>query len=235
MSWRSIAGLALLLAAGCERPRPAEPDPERPPALDAYGEELRAQPLVRLEQAIASLEGRDDLAAIDARRALDLAWRNRGPAEVEGPLPEDLEPEQREREERLRGAWLREHVAYSWDNLDPAAQLEPRPEGLNLTWLVLAHYLPLARNQQQFTAPWVTDYFERKAWYIPRQGPLYLSYIDKVQMDRLEAEVEELEPAELEAWLASLPQPGMSAAEARLEARLAERLLAGGTVFEDPR
>jgi hypothetical protein len=231
--WTTLA-LALGLA-GC-RGAPHEPRiQDRDPALAAFDEDLRRAPLSALEDALLALDGRDDLGAIDQRRALDLAWRNRSPVELESEPEDTLPPAEREREQGLRRAWLGEHVAYSWDNLDPEAQLEPRPAGLSLTWLVLARDLPLARNQHPFEIPWVRDYFERKAWYTPRQGPLYLSFIDKVQMERLEDEIEALEPETLRAWIASLPQPGMSAAEAALERRLAERLLAGGTVFEDPR
>ncbi len=183
---------------------------------------------------MTALETRDDLRAIDRRRALDLAWRNRSPAELQAEPPAVLSPEDQARERSLREAWMQEHIAYSWDNLDPQAQLEPRPDGLSLTWLALAWYLPLARNQQPFEIPWVRDYFERKAWYTPRQGALYLSYIDKVQMERLKKEIEALEPSVLEDHPEGLPGEGMSEAEADLERRLAERLLAGGTVLEDP-
>jgi hypothetical protein len=228
-----LSSLALAPACG-SRGSGVEPEVDRNPALAVFDEGQRRAPLVQLEAALAALEARDDLRAIDQRRALDLAWRNRSPAELQAEPPATLSPEDQARERSLREAWMQEHIAYSWDNLDPQAQLEPRPDGLSLTWLALAWYLPLARNQQPFEIPWVRDYFERKAWYTPRQGALYLSYIDKVQMERLKQELEALEPATLEAHLASLPSAGMSDAEAQLEQRLAERLLAGGTVLEDP-
>lgn len=232
--WALAALLLALCVGGCERAPAEGREPDHDPALDAFSEDLRGAWLVEIEDALAALEGRNDLRAIDQRRALDLAWRNRSPAELAVDPGSELTPEQRLREQSLRAAWLEEHVAYSWDNLDPAAQLEPRPERLSLTWLVLARYLPLARNQQPFEIPWIEDYFERKAWYTPRDGALYLSFIDKVQMERLEKEIAALEPAALQAWIDGLPQPDMSAAEAQLERRLAERLLSGGTVFEDP-
>ena len=228
--------LAVALVLACEprqdNDRAAAVD--RDPALEVFHEDLRQAPLYELEDAIHALEGRDDLRAIDQRRALDLAWRNRSPAELNLDLGPGVPQEQQQRERELRTAWLETHVAYSWDALDPEAQMEPKPEGLSLTWLVLARYLPLARNQQPFENPWVSDYFERKSWYTPRNGSLYLSYIDKVQMERLEDEIEALDAATLQAWRDGLPQPGMSTAEASLEVRLAERLLTGGTVFEAP-
>ncbi len=228
--------VTLVAASACRdsAPQQEREAEDRNPALAAFDEDLRTQPLVRIEAALAALDARDDLRAIDQRRALDLAWRNRSPAQLEAEPDPSLEPQERERELELRAAWIEAHAAYSWDNLDPEAQLEPRPRRLSLTWLVLARYLPLARNQQPFEIPWVRDYFERKAWYNPRDGALYLSYIDRVQMDRLEQEIAAIDQATLKAWLAGLPQPGMSAAEAQLERRLAERLLSGGTVFEDP-
>jgi hypothetical protein len=232
--WALAALLVALCVGGCQRAQPEARDPDRAPALDAFNEDLRSAALWQLEDALSALEGRDDLHAIDQRRAIDLAWRNRSPAELTLEPGQGPTPAQWERELALREAWLEVHVAYSWDNRDPGAQLEPRPQALALTWLVLARYLPLARNQQPFELPWVRDYFERKAWYTPRDGALYLSFIDKVQMERLEKEIEALEPATLQAWIDGLPQPGMSEAEAQLERRLAERLLAGGTVFEDP-
>jgi hypothetical protein len=228
-----LSTLALAPACGPRGPD-AEPEVDRNPAMEVFDEDLRRAPLVQLEGAMTALETRDDLRAIDRRRALDLAWRNRSPAELQAEPPAVLSPEDQERERALRAAWMQEHVAYSWDNLDPQAQLEPRPDGLSLTWLALAWYLPLARNQQPFEIPWVRDYFERKAWYTPRQGALYLSYIDKVQMERLKKEIEALEPSVLEDHLEGLPGEDMSEAEADLERRLAERLLAGGTVLEDP-
>jgi hypothetical protein len=197
-------------------------------------QDMRGAALWQIEDARRALEGRDDLDAIDLRRALDLTWLNRGPAAVDPDRLDGVPPEQGERERALREAWQAEHVAYSWDNLDPAAQLEPRPEGLHLCWLVLAHALPLARNQQPFEEPWITDYFARKAWYVPRAGPLRLSLIDRVQLDRLDQEERSLDRAVVQAWADGLPQPGMSPGEARLEARLAERWLSGGTLFEDP-
>ncbi len=224
-----------LWAGACHQADPDQPAVDRDPALAAFDEDLRRAPLCQLEDAMAALEGRDDLRAIDQRRALDLAWRNRGPAELSLEIGPELAADQHDRERGLREAWLLEHGAYSWDNLDPEAQLEPRPPGLSLTWLVLAHDLPLARNQHPFETPWVRDYFERKSWYTPRTGSLYLSYIDKVQLERLEAELEGLDAATLQAWRDSLPRPGMSDAEAQLEDRLAERLLAGGSVTGDPR
>ncbi len=227
-----VTAATLLLA--CDPSHSDERNPDRNPALDAFDRDLRQAPLYQLEDAMTALEGRNDLASIDRRRALDLAWRNRRPTDLNLEPGPEVPTDQREREIVLRRAWLDTHVAYSWDNLNPGAQLEPRPEGLSLTWLVLARYLPLARNQQPFEIPWVRDYFERKAWYVPRQGALYLSYIDKVQMERLETEVDALEAEDLHAHLDQLPRPGMSDAEAQLERRLAERLLAGGTVFEDP-
>jgi hypothetical protein len=54
------------------------------------------------------------------------------------------------------------------------------------------------------------------------------------QMERLKKEIEALEPSVLEDHPEGLPGEGMSEAEADLERRLAERLLAGGTVLEDP-
>ncbi len=226
------AALVALLLAGCTGEPQRAVDPDRNPALDAYDPALQQAPLVTLEDAIAALDERSDLAAIDQRRALDLAWRNRDPAFLVADPGAELPADLHDRERALRAAWAEQHVAYSWDNLDPGAQLEPRPDGLSISWLVLARYLPLARNQQPFEIPWVSDYFERKAWYTPRQGPLYLSIIDRTQIERLEAEVEALEPAVLQAHIDSLPQPDMSAAEAELERRLAERLLTGGIVFE---
>lgn len=228
--------LVALIGLACSgAPEEATRDPDRNPALDVFTQDLSQQPLYALYDARATIAERDDLRAIDQRTALDLAIRNRSPVQVSEDLPSDFPAEHREREQALRRSWQARYVAYSWDNLDPAAQLEPRPERLALTWLVLARYLPLARNKHPFEIPWVRDYFERKAWYTPRgDGAVYLSYIDKVQMERLEDELEAIESRELEDFLASLPLPGMSQAEAMLEARLAQRLLEGGTVFEDP-
>jgi hypothetical protein len=194
----------------------------------------RAAALWQLEDARLSLADRDDLAAIDLRRALDLAWLNRSPAAVDPEHLDGVPPEARARERALREAWQAEHVAYSWDNLDPAAQLEPRPEGLHLCWLVLAHALPLARNQQLFEEPWIADYYARKAWYVPRAGPLRLSMIDRVQLERLEQEVRGLDRSVVQAWASSQPRAGMSPGEALLESRLAERWLSGGALFVGP-
>jgi hypothetical protein len=227
-----LPGWALLCAVACS---PAPPRPEdRDPALAVLDRDMRSAALWQLEDARLALQGRDDLAAIDLRRALELAWLNRGPAAVDPGRLDGVPPEEQARERALRAAWQAEHVAYSWDNLDPAAQLEPRPEGLHLCWRVLAHALPLARNQQPFEEPWIADYFARKAWYVPRAGPLRLSLIDRVQIERLDQEVRDLERAEVQAWAGSLPQPGMSPGEVLLESRLAERWLSGGTLFEDP-
>ena len=224
-----------LTAAACQRADTESPAVDRDPSLASFDDGLRSAPLYQLQDTINALGGRDDLRAIDQRRAIDLAWRNRSPDQLASdPLP-DVPPEQRARERELRKAWCEAHVAWSWDNLDPEAQLEPRPEGTHLGWMVLAHSLPLARNQHPFEIPWIRDYFERKAWYTPRQGSLWLSYIDKVQMERLSDEIDEIDDATLLAWRDSLPRPGMSQAEAQLEQRLAERLLSGGSVLEDPR
>lgn len=235
--WRLAAAALItgLWLVACRQAGPDQPTVDRDPALEVLDDEARRAPLYQLEDAIAALDGRDDLRAIDQRRALDLAWRNRSPDQMSLEPGPECPPDQRAREHSLREAWQQDHVAYSWDNLDPEAQLEPRPEGLSLTWLVLARDLPLARNQQPFETPWIRDYFERKAWYIPRRGSLYLSYIDKVQMERVEQEIEALEPATLLAWRDSLPGPGMSPGEAQIEAHLADRLLAGGSIVEDPR
>ncbi|MFH1464863.1 MAG: hypothetical protein ABIO70_10805 [Pseudomonadota bacterium] len=228
-----LPGLVLLLATACA---PATPPPaeDRDPALAVLDQDMRGATLAQLEAARRALEGRDDLGAIDRRRALELAWLNRAPTAVDPDHLDGVPPEHAARERALRQAWQQAHIAYSWDNLDPAAQLEPRPAGLHLTWLVLAHALPLARNQQPFEEPWISDYYARKAWYVPRAGPLRLSMIDRVQLDRLDQEVRDLDRAQVQALADSLPADGMSPGEAQLEARLAERWLAGGTLFEDP-
>ena len=209
---------ALLACAEPERPRTVLPPSPLPP-------DLTAAPLVALADERTALQGRADLDAVDRRRLLDLAWRNRSPAQVSDDLS-GVEAARREEEAALRREWRARHVAYSWDNLNPDAQMEPQPEGTSLTWLVLAARLPWARNHQPFDEPWIADFFERKSWYVVRPGPLALSVIDQVQMERLRKELEAIPSADLEAWRASLPRPGMSPEEAALEATLATELLA---------
>ncbi|MBN1335985.1 MAG: hypothetical protein JXB39_08500 [Deltaproteobacteria bacterium] len=208
--------ILLALALACVEPRvPA-------PGLPA---DLAAAPLVVLADERAGLEGRDDLDAIDRRRLLDLAWRNRSPAQVSDDLS-GVRPDRREEEAALRREWRTEHVAYSWDNLNPDAQMEPQPEHMSLTWRVLATKLPWARAHQPFEEPWISEYFARKRWYVVRGGPVALSVIDQVQLDRLHRELEAMTASDLEAWRSSLPLPEMSPEEAALEARLATELLA---------
>ncbi len=208
--------LALAALWACVEPR--VPAPGLPP-------DLTAAPLVVLADERAALEGRDDLDAVDRRSLLALAWRNRSPAQVSDDLT-GIDPARQAEEAALRRAWRAEHVAYSWDNLNPDAQMEPQPEPLSLTWLVLAARLPWARNHQPFEEPWIADFFERKRWYVVRGGPVALSVIDQVQLDRLRRELEAIPAAELEAWRSSLPRPGMSREEAALEAELATELMA---------
>jgi len=209
-----------------------EPAPgDRNPALAALTPDLRSASLLQLRAEQEALQGRDDLLAVDRRRAVDLAWRNRSPAQVSDELIH-VPLELRDQTLALRRAWRGEHLAFSWDSLDPDGQLEPRPQELSLSWLVLAWYLPLARNQRPFERAWVADFFERKAWYTPREGPLFLSYIDKVQMERVEKEILGLTPELLRRHAGSLPGPGMSEREAALEAALVERLLQGQSVLE---
>ena len=187
--------------------------------------DLASASLTALAAERAALEGRDDLDAVDRRRLLALAWRNRSPAQVSDDLSR-IDPADQAREAALRREWRAEHVAYSWDNLNPDAQMEPQPEVMSLTWLVLAAKLPWARNHQPFEEPWIADFFARKSWYVVRPGPMALSFIDQVQIERLRGELEAIPAARLEAWRASLPRPGMSPEEAAVEAELATELLA---------
>ncbi len=181
--------------------------------------------LLELKSLMDALQGRDDLDALDRLRALDLAWRNRSPAQVSDRQLSCVAPDDRESELELRQAWRQDHVAYSWDNLDPEAQLEPRPQALSLTWLTLALQLPRARNGHSFQDDRITDYFMRKAWYVPRKGDLRLSWMDRVQMENARKELKSLDADTLRAHLASLPRDGMSPEEAEYEERLAQALL----------
>lgn len=212
--------LALALGAGCGAPPEPAAEGRRGDLVARYQE----APLHEIQARQEALRGRDDLAAVDEREALRLAWRNRSPAAVSEDVS-GLDPALQDQERALRAAWRAEHVAFSWDNLDPDAQLEPAPEGLSLTWLTLAGKLPLARNGRRFEEPWIADYFSRKRWYRPTDGPLALSIIDQVQLQRIRETLERLDRATLEQHLATLPLPGMSPEEAALEARLARTLL----------
>jgi len=218
-----VIGAVLAALLACSGTGPGRPAIALPPS--PLPPDLTAAPLVALADERTALQGRADLDAVDRRRLLDLAWRNRSPAQVSDDLS-GVEAARREEEAALRREWREQHVAYSWDNLNPDAQMEPQPEGTSLTWLVLAARLPWARNHQPFDEPWIADFFERKSWYVVRPGPLALSVIDQVQMERLRKELEAIPPADLEAWRASLPRPGMSPEEAALEATLATELLA---------
>ena len=211
---------ALLACSGTGPGRPAIALPPSPIPPD-----LAAAPLVVLADERDALRGRDDLDAVDRRRLLELAWRNRSPTQVSDDLA-GVPDARWEQEAALRREWREQHVAYSWDNLNPDAQMEPQPQGTSLTWLVLAAKLPYARNHQPFAEPWIADFFARKSWYVVRDGPLALSVIDQVQMERLREELEAIPAADLEAWRAGLPRPGMSPEEAALEATLATELLA---------
>ena len=212
----------LLLLLACGTPSRTAPDPRVAALLPL--------PLSTLEDQARALAGRDDLDALDGRLALELARRNRSPAQVSddvSALPDDA----RSRELSLRQTWRQDHVAYGWDNLDPDGQLEPRPEGLHLTWLTLATHLPEARNGWTWdtdpNSAWIDDYYQRKRWYVPRPGPRVLAWMDRIQMDRISQELEALTTDALTQHLASLPAPGMSPEEAALEAHLAQALLEG--------
>jgi hypothetical protein len=179
---------------------------------------------VELQAERSALQGRDDLASQDRRAALDLAWRNRSPEDV-GDDVSAVPAEHREEEAALRRAWRAEHVAWSWDNLDPDAQIDPRPPRLSLSWLLMAWHLPAARNGAPFHESWVSDYFARKRWYRPVQGPLRLSMVDQVQRESVQKELDALSTAEIRAHLNALPLDGMSPEEAQVERKIARTLL----------
>ncbi len=229
MTKASASLLALLCACSSQPAQEAEPAVEAIPKLDLEG--LIGAPLAELQAQRELLEGRHDLSAIDKRRALELAWLNRSPEQVSQDISA-LQASEREAELALRSAWRDEHVAWSWDNLDPYAQMEPRPERTCLAWLALATRLPLARNGFRFEQAWVSDYFLRKAWYRPSDGPYRMSFLDRAQVERAEKELQDLAPDALQSHLAALPAPRMSAAEAHIEAWLAGRLLAGEELWE---
>ena len=216
---RSLLVIALLTA--CQRRDPQQDAPS-PPADPLYAA-LQPLPLVTLRARRAELEGRDDLDALDTRMALELAWRNRSPEQVGTDLSA-LSPELRTEERALRQTWRSQHVAYSWDNLDPDAQLDPRPADLSLTWLTLVYNLPQARNGWPFEEPWITDYFTRKRWYTPDPDDLRLSMVDRVQIDNARRELAALDAETLRAHLDS-PLPGASPEQVLLERRLAQVLL----------
>lgn len=212
-----FATFLMFAILGCPQPKPqvTTPDPLS---------ELRSLPLVEIEARLTQLEGKDNLDAIDERLRLQLALRNRSPADVMEDPPALSEAE-RGQEIALRRQWRREHIAWSWDNLNPDAQMGPRPERLSLSWMTLAWHLPLARNGQQFSEPWINDYFRRKAWYRPDSGPPRLSMVDQTQRERIRAELDAIENATLRAHLDALPLTGMSPEEAIIERELALAML----------
>jgi hypothetical protein len=202
---------------GChEETQAALAPPQEPVAFTALYAELEA------------LGERDDLDAYDARDRIRYGLKNRSWKSVQTD-DENLAivPEaQRGDEKRHREAWRGEHIAYSWDNLDPDAQLEPKPQGLSLTWLEMAESLPLARNGWLLTEPTVTDYFQRKRWYHPApDGKRRLSMVDRVQIEQAQKGTLKLDSETLRAHLKSLPLPRMSPGEADREVLLAEKLL----------
>jgi hypothetical protein len=215
---RFLFVLAAALAFSCREGNDAAPSVPDP--IAAY----HGLTLVEIDRRAASVHGRNDLTAIDERADLESSRRNRGPDQVSDDVSA-VPLEDRDAELALRQAWRREHVAFSWDNLNPDAQLEPRPERLSLTWLTLAWYLPLARNGQAFSEPWVNDYFSRKRWYRANAVELRLSMVDQVQRETIEQEIDRLTVDQIHAHLASLPLLGMSPEEAVLEQKLGEALL----------
>jgi hypothetical protein len=189
---------------------------------------ITPEPFTSLRTQLHALGDRDDLDAYDARERIEYAIKNRSPASLrtDAVALESVPVELRADETALRRNWTAEHIAYSWDNLDPDAQIEPKPDRLSLTWLEIAGYLPLARNGWPLDEPVVHDFFERKRWYhVAEDGKRRLSMIDRVQMEQVQKVVHSLGPVTLNAHLDALPLPGMSEQEAERERMLAEEIL----------
>ncbi len=185
-------------------------------------------PFTTLYAELEALGERDDLDAYDARERIRYALKNRSwkSVQTDDESLSDVPEAQRSEEKRYRKTWREAHFTYSWDNLDPDAQLEPKPQALSLTWLEMAESLPLARNGWPLNEPTVTDYFQRKRWYHPNaDGKRRLSMVDRVQIEQAQKGMRALEPETLRAHLKALPLLGMSPDEAKREALLAEKLL----------
>ena len=204
--------------AGCHE---APQAPNAPP--------VEPVPFTTLYAELEALGERDDLDAYDARDRIRYALKNRTWKSVQTDAESlSVVPQgQRSEEKRHRESWRDAHITYSWDNLDPDAQLEPKPQTLSLTWLEMAESLPLARNGWPLSEPTVSDYFARKRWYHPKpDGKRRLSMVDRVQIEQVQSAMRALTPETLRAHLEGLPLTGMSPDEAKREALLAERLLA---------
>ena len=175
-----------------------------------------------------ALGERDDLDAYDARENIRYALKNRSwqSVQTDEASLSGIDESAREEERKYREAWRTKHIAYSWDNLNPDAQLEPKPEQLSLTWLEMAEKLPQARNGWPLNDPTVSDYFQRKRWYQPKpDAQRRLSMVDRVQIEQVQKALRMLDEKTLQAHLKALPLPGMSPGEAEREAYLAEKLL----------
>gem|GEM_PF-6412116 len=185
-------------------------------------------PFTRLYAEMEALGERDDLDAYDARENIRYALKNRSwqSVQTDEVSLSGIDEAARDEEKKYREAWRTKHIAYSWDNLDPDAQLEPKPAQLSLTWLEMAENLPQARNGWPLKEPTISDYFQRKRWYQPKPDEQRrLSMVDRVQIEQVQKALRMLDEKALQAHLSALPLTGMSPGEAEREAYLAEKLL----------